>query len=1226
MKKSRFPLVFAVALAQICSPLVATFAWADPTLIIDNNRTDKATVPVWVVFFGNNISATNIGAATPIVAGVSYRLSDLASGVDIQNIVSGHVYVSIGQTMGGTVAQPITINDIAFAAPTSTYFTMRLDKMELTYNAPAGATAGNGAANLTTADYFGIPMQLQTTGGLNPAKKTWNYAALGINTATVFANLGKLEGYKTDTVNDTMGAIVTGGTYGVDVSPNLKGVVRIISPSTTNSNAAGDSYFPSFVPYLTYIQTNAIHTDIEGYNLSQYHTGSWAYKMESYIATAAASSNGQTISAGDLVMTGTVNGLNTTIVVKKADLTSYKVYGANSNWETNIPVDRDPTKKDPYLDILNEVVADYLSGLNFGFIGSKVANRNNSGSTIGDSPSYTWYGNTQTGQGAKLTVADAFAAAAPGLGFYNQYAAYLNGGNGTVVTDAYGFAYTDRISNTLVGLDANTTVTLTIMDDGVLTPIPSAWVITVLTANTATYPNLLVGPTASSMLTVTGGGTAILSGQNTYSGGTTINDGTTVLVTNSNPGVSSSIGTGSLTLDSGIVKAGADNLTFSNPVTLTIRGGLFDTNGDTLTWSGAISGDGALVKGGAGTLILTGANTYAAGTFLAAGTLGVGSSGALGTGPLFMASGTTLQFEASWLNIANGIYLDADPNFDTGSNTDAISGVIQGPGSLNKIGSGTLILSGANTYTGATDVQAGTLAVTGSLASTVTVESGAALGGSGTIGGLIANSGAIIAPGVLTPYTTFTVAGAASFAAGSFLAVKVGSAGQNDKLVTTGSTTISGGTVAVALASSSFSPTTRYAILTAEGGVSGTFSSVSTTASFAFIDPKLSYDANDVYLAFAVKPFASAAQTVNQFNTATALQAQPVGSPLYNALIGMTPAAARQAFGPLSGEIHASALASALDDTHLPREAVLDRLASPYGALSANPFMATANLKLGDMTHVWTTWGQGFASSSHRSGDGNAAYINNGLGGFIFGADETIDSVYRLGVATSYTHSSLSDPQRSASGRIDSTSIGLYGGMSQQALQLRGGGFYTFNRFNTNAAFAELFSNDSVGYNGQTLQAFGEVGWRIALPEGYGHASWVEPFAGLLGVQVHSDSFSETGQAAALRGAADDFGYGASTLGARAETTVFDGLTLRGTLGWRYVFGALNPAAIVAFANAPMTQFTVYGARIARSALATELGVDWQFARSMVLGLSYSSLIGGGANDNAVKGKFEMAF
>ena len=104
------------------------------------------------------------------------------------------------------------------------------------------------------------------------------------------------------------------------------------------------------------------------------------------------------------------------------------------------------------------------------------------------------------------------------------------------------------------------------------------------------------------------------------------------------------------------------------------------------------------------------------------------------------------------------------------------------------------------------------------------MESGATLGGTGTVGGIVANSGATVAPGVLGPYARFTVTGEASFAAGSTFAVNVNPAGQNDKLVTSGATTLSGGAVAVDGASGTYLPSTRYTLLTAQGGVSGTFS------------------------------------------------------------------------------------------------------------------------------------------------------------------------------------------------------------------------------------------------------------------------------------------------------------------------------------------------------------------------------------------------------------------
>jgi outer membrane autotransporter protein len=238
-----------------------------------------------------------------------------------------------------------------------------------------------------------------------------------------------------------------------------------------------------------------------------------------------------------------------------------------------------------------------------------------------------------------------------------------------------------------------------------------------------------------------GAGTTILTADNSYTGGTTIEAGALQL---GNGGT-----TGSILGD------------VVNNATLVVN------RSDALTLSGTISGTGSLVKEGAGTTTLTAANSYGGGTALKQGRLNVGNNLALGTGALAMDDGTTLGFVADGLNLANAIVLTGanDPIIDTGAFSETLSGNISGGGFITKMGSGTLRLSGANTHTGATNVAEGTLRAgaigTFSAASAHTVASGATLdlaGFSQTVASL-ANSGTVSLVGT-APGTTLTVNGA----------------------------------------------------------------------------------------------------------------------------------------------------------------------------------------------------------------------------------------------------------------------------------------------------------------------------------------------------------------------------------------------------------------------------------------------------------------------------------
>jgi len=723
-----------------------------------------------------------------------------------------------------------------------------------------------------------------------------------------------------------------------------------------------------------------------------------------------------------------------------------------------------------------------------------------------------------------------------------------------------------------------------------------------------------------------GSGTIILAGANAYSGSTTISAGMLQAGATStfSPASAVTIASGAI-LDlrgfsqtvgslagAGQVALGSASLTTGNDNTST-------------TFSGVIAGQGGLTKIGTGTFVLAGSDTYSGGTTLSGGALGIANSQALGTGALTMAAGTSLQFAASGLDIANRIvFPNADPTIDTGANSVTISGPISGPGSLTKIGTGVLDLTGTNTYTGATIVATGTLVVDGSIAasSSLTVDPGATLAGTGTLPGLTVLAGASVAPGATVPFSTLATAGPVSFLAGSTYIVDVDATGRSDRIVTTGTATLSSAAaVTIVGAPVAYSARTTYTILTAQGGVGGTFGTVTATSNLAFLQPQLSYDAQDVYLDFVQKAspvaFSSVAVTANQVAVANAVQSLDPASALYSFAAGQTAAGARQSFGSFAGDIHASAVSAVFDDTRLPREAVLDRLTSAIGEPGAIHGTDLPSFAL-------TTWGQGFGSFGRTGGNGNAATLDRSLGGFILGADTLLGDRYRVGVTGGYTQSFLS--ATAESGHIDTTYIGLYGGTSFQALQLRAGATYGYNRYNVDRgiAFPGFVDAAGGGYGGDTFQAFTEAGWRIPLTK----ANFVEPFVGVLAMHIDTNAFHEFGGAAALNGSSGSYDDAASTLGVRAEAGLPGDLPLlvRGMLGWRHVFGNVTPRSDLAFESAPQIPFVISGVPIARDAAVVEAGFDWKLGAHATAGLIYSGALGGRDQDNAIKGKIEVDF
>ena len=709
-------------------------------------------------------------------------------------------------------------------------------------------------------------------------------------------------------------------------------------------------------------------------------------------------------------------------------------------------------------------------------------------------------------------------------------------------------------------------------------------------ANTFTLNGVISG---AGSLTKVGSGTLNLTNANLYTGGTVINAGT-VSISNA-----AALGTGTLTVNSGTLLAGANGLSVSNLVNFAGAGAI-DTAANTLTVTSVIGGSGRITKLGTGTLSLTGANTFTGGMTISAGTV-TGAASNYGSGGI--------------LNNAALIFNQASDG--------TLNQVVSGTGSISKIGAGSLTVASINTITGPTTVSTGRLIVTGSLGgSAVTVQNGASLSGSGTVGALTAQSGSLITPGVATgSVATLAVNGALTLAAGSTLAVDVSPTAGADRVSATGPASIAGNLV-VTPGAGTFTTFNQNYTLVSSSARTGTFASATLGSYGAAFAPTLIYDTTSVILHLAPTSLvAQGGSTIsgNALAVATSFDTAVKGGynpqqffALYNQGANLP-----TALSQLSGELHSAERRVLLEDTRVVRETAFDRLNAGLSAIAGTQSVTTETA--GKAT---TFWLRGAGSWGTAQADGIGSRFTTQQRGVLTGIDFASNG-YKVGGMFHYTKTDV-DFTSLGSSKVESIGGAIYGGYRQEnaGFAIGAGGSIASNNAKGGRAITATGLQQSLTskVDGTTYQVFGEIAYDLVAAEN----TRVEPFVRAAYAKVDSKALNETGGYAAVYAGNQSNDLTVVTVGLRGALNL--GMTtLSGSAGWQRASGDRSAATVLAITGVN-TPYGVQAVALDRDAVALEAQASFSLSSTISLGIGYSGVIGSHNSDNGARATLTVGF
>jgi T5SS/PEP-CTERM-associated repeat protein len=622
--------------------------------------------------------------------------------------------------------------------------------------------------------------------------------------------------------------------------------------------------------------------------------------------------------------------------------------------------------------------------------------------------------------------------------------------------------------------------------------------------------------------------------------------------------------------------------------------------------------------GGAGTLtVREGGAVSAQSVNMAtlAGSIGTINIGAA-TGETAAAAGT---LAASQINLGEGtgqivfnhtasdyVFAPAISNTGTGSHSILVE-------------NGTTRLTGGLTGPLTTTINGGRLDFFGNYSGmNTTVNSGGTLGAGGQIGSLTVNSG-----GMFRPSSALAVNGSFAMSAGATYAY------QYSPLTITGTATLGGANLA--FRTMSFQAQT-YTVLTAAGGVTGTFALVPegpTTGSVL-------YGTNDVQLTVHGYRASAALQgegTTNIRNLGAALdRATDAGATppaAFNGLIGLTGAPLAQQMSTLTGEAGTRAGATGLTGASTFLGLMLDPMAGARGATADAPGsslvemadIASARTPAARVEAGWSIWTKAYGQAGRTASDAGlgAAGTASSIYGVAAGADRLISPGLLIGFAlagggTNFGLGAL------GSGTGDFAQIGGYASMRLGPGYLSAALAYGWNRFDVTRNVAALGITETYrsGPVGHTFGGRVETGRRFTLGNpGFGPLA-VTPYAAAEAIAYMAQAYRETWQAPAT---------GAFALAYASRSTA----TLRGELGARAdaVVASAESGDLIAFsrlayavqtnpqraAGAQFQQvagsgFTVFGARASTHTALATVGVEARFRQGTRANLALDGELG----------------